>query len=253
MTILKEEGNKIYLTTKATLLNDERDIASWATKYVVDNPEIKWVLGKYVEADNANSNGQYWSYDDLRLSQPTIHHTPMNIDHAAKNIVGTWVNSEMIMPTAEDSAINPYIETLGAFWKYYFPNTLKEVEAAYESGNLFISMECVAKNVTCGGDNGCGQSFAYQGPQGNYCDHIKERSSYRQLENPTFLAGALIMPGNRPGWKSAYVKEISELNADDQERLYVEVATHYPELAEAQKEDLMRYIMMQGIMQAYKK
>jgi len=249
MTILTEGESSLFITAPATLIDDDRDTAAWASKHIISNPNIKWVLGKYVEADNANSNGQYWSYEDLQMTQPTISHSPMNIDHHASEIVGTWVASEMMHPTDNDNVINPYIETLGAFWKFYFPDTLKKIESAYQTGELFISMECVSETVTCAGENGCGETFKYAGPNSSsYCDHIKERASVRQLNNPSWLGGALIIPPTRPGWKNADVTEISKNTSDEtKDKILVEIAKTMPHLGPSEWEKTMWAIQMQAL------
>ena len=59
MTILTEGQESFYLTVPAAVLDTSRDMASWASKHVVENANYKWILARYVEADNANSNGQY--------------------------------------------------------------------------------------------------------------------------------------------------------------------------------------------------
>jgi hypothetical protein len=246
MTILTESENSFFLTSSAVLVDTDRDMAAeWASKYIVNNPAIKWVIGKYVEANNANSNGQYWSLEDLRMNQPSIKHSPMNMAHRAHEIVGTFVESEMIYPsTAEE---NPYIETLGAFWKYYFPNELADVEQAFRTDSLFLSMECVSDSVTCVGPMGCGQTFDYAGPMSEtYCDHIRSRASYRQLNNPWFLAGALILPPNRPGWKSADVKELAHTVSDEiKDQIYHSIAQESPHMSPEEWEDMMFKILEQ--------
>lgn len=247
MTIVTEGQNSIFLTVPAMVLDTSRDMASWASKHIIENANYKWILARYVEADKANSNGQYWTYEDLRLSQPSIQYSPMNVDHHPHEIVGSWVNSEMMIPTDEDSVTNPYIETLGTFWQYYFPELMADVQKAYDSGQLFVSMECVAETVTCGGETGCGQEFAYAGPNSpTYCEHILDRSAYRQLNKPDFKAGALIMPGNRPGWTQADVKDISRLTSDsEKERIMRDIATANPSGSEQEWEQLMWALQMQ--------
>lgn len=255
MTIITESLTSTFLTTTATLIEDSRDMASaWASKHIITNPNYKWIVGNYVESDNANSNGQYWEYNNLRMSQPTISYSPMNIDHHQNEIVGTWVASEMLMPTDNSKIINPYIETVGAFWKYYFPETLSAVERAYESGQLFISMECISESITCVGEHGCGETFAYKGPASNtYCSHILDRTGFRQLNNSNFLAGALIMPGNRPGWKAADVKELSALTTDEQkDQILHDIALSMPHGSASDWERAMWAIQMQSL-SVYKK
>jgi hypothetical protein len=246
MTVVTEGTNSIFFSTPVKILDLDRDqAAEWASKHIVNNRAIKWLVGSYVEADNANSNGQQWSLEDLRESQYSISNTPMNLGHRATSIVGTFVASEMIYP--DYAGANPYIETLGAFWKYYFPEELAMVETAYEMGALYQSMECVAESVTCAGPNGCGQTFDYAGPMSeNYCDHILARESSRQLNKPLFLAGALIYPPDRPGWKNASIKDLSQLISDeDKQEIVRSIAKSSPELSPKEWELMMFKIVEQ--------
>lgn len=239
-TVVIEGEKSVFLTAPMQLVIDERDVAAWASKYIEYNPAFKWIVANYVEADNPNSNGQYWSYEDLRMSRPTINHTPMNINHQDHNIVGTWVGSEMMLPKDEASDINAHIEVVGPFWKYYFPETLQKVEAAYKTGTAFISMECVSETVTCVGDNSCGQSFAYAGHNSpTYCDHIRSGAAAHQMNNPHFLGGALIV-GIKPGWKNADIKEISRLTSDDDKQKVIDqVSSMIPDKSPKDWENVM--------------
>ena len=248
MTILTENNNSFFFSSPAILVESDRDLASdWASSHIVSNPALKWIVGKYVEADSANSNGQYWSLADLRLKQPTIQHSPMNIGHRPNDIVGTFVASEMIYPTQVDQ--NPYIETVGAIWKYYFPEEVALVEQAYKTGELFLSMECISDSITCVGPNGCGETFAYLGPMSlSYCEHIRDRTGFRQLDNPHFLAGALIAPPDRPGWKNASVNEMSTLfekHSDEATKVYAELNSE-SHLSESKKEQLVFQLLSIG-------
>ncbi|RTK94015.1 hypothetical protein EKI60_04645 [Candidatus Saccharibacteria bacterium] len=242
MTILTEGDNSLFLTAPAMIVDTDIDTASWAAAHILDNPNYKWILARYVEADNANDNGQYWTYEDLKLARPSIQYSPMNVDHHPTEIVGSWVNSEMMLPN--DTVLNPYIEVLGAFWERYFPETLERVQAAYESGTLAVSMECISESVTCGH---CEKEFSYAGPfSPTYCEHIQNRSAHRQLNKPNFLAGALIMPGNRPGWSKADVKDISKRSSDDEKnRLIESIAAAHPSGSPKDWEDIMWGIQMQ--------
>jgi hypothetical protein len=244
VAILTENETSFFLSTPAVIVNDEIDVASeWAGKHIVSNKAIKWILAKYVEADNANNNGQFWTLSDLQAKQTTIKHSPMNIGHRGQDIVGTWTAAEMMYPIDADSAVhqNPYIETLGAFWRYYFPEMLAQVEAAYDTGSLFVSMECRGDSITCGGPNGCGETFTYKGPMDeSYCEHVLNRESYRQINNPHFLAGALILPPDRPGWSNAAVKELSALTSDSQkEEMLHSIASEVPHLDHSEWEKIM--------------
>ena len=245
MTILVQGPKSYHFATSAVLLDETRDIASsWASKHIVPNEAIKWVVAKYVEADNANYNGQMWKLQDLQLKKPTIVHSPMNINHAAHHIVGTFPAAEMMYPVGDHAQqLNPYIEVLGAMWRFYFPQEMEAVEAAFKEGSLYTSMECVSTSVTCAGDGGCGQTFAYMGPVSEtYCEHLQQPGGVRQLNDPHFLAGALIIPPARPGWGGASVDEISALiqaNLAQAEKIYNQVAENAPHLDPKAWENLM--------------
>lgn len=225
MAILTEGDQSFFLSTKASLVDDSVDTASeWASKHIYTTPTIKWVIGNYVEADQANNNGQQFALEDIRLSKPSINHAPLNIDHDRQQVVGTMVASELVHPIKEEA--NPHLEVLGAVWKKYFPETLRRIEAAYESGSLYYSMEAVGESVTCvGTDAACGETFPYQGPKSEtYCEHINSRASNRLINKPHFLGGALIVPPTQPGWKSAYINEMANSDNTDFDRLVEDIA-----------------------------
>lgn len=202
--IFEEKDNSLFLHVPAEVVPDNVDMAStWASDLIFPHERYKWILGRYVEADKANSNGQAWSLNDLRDKHHTVRYSPMNINHYSDQRVGAWVGSELLYPEHG----NPYVQVLGVMWKDSAAENLSAIEAAFNSGSLFLSMETVAESVTCMGD--CGQTFDYAGPQhSSYCDHINSREAGRMLNNPTFLGGALIV-GIKPGWNQAYVDEVA--------------------------------------------
>jgi hypothetical protein len=217
------EGEKsFFIGMRASLIEDERELA-WAERTVRPNPALKWVLGKYVEANKANHNNQFWALDQLQMAQPSISHSPMNLLHKYRYIVGHFVDTEMLYPTAGEAAAdgyvhdNPFIEALGVFYKYYFPQELALVEAAHAQGSLFYSMECVSERIKCAGEAGCGSEFEYAGPRSTtYCAHLNRGESIKELHNPHFVAGALIVPPERPGWAGASVHDLSSLVKEHQ-------------------------------------
>lgn len=248
MTVLIEGKKSFYMGASAVIVPDDREIASdWASKHIHPNPAHKWILGRYAESDNANSNKQFWAYEDLQMARPTLDNGPMNMLHRPRNIVGSFVATEMIYPAnaSEDATEsgNPYIEALGVFWKYYFPEEMAVVEMAYNEGSLFYSMECVSESITCAGEDGCGEEFAFAGPTSeSYCEHLNHHVSVKQLNKPHFLGGALIIPPERPGWKGADVRELSSLVKAHQveaEKVFNAVKDDFEHLDEAQWEATM--------------
>lgn len=247
MTILSATDDAYQFTTQAFLVNDDRDQASaWASNHIYHNPNLRWIVGNYVEADNANSNGQYWSLDDLRIKSMTVTNGPMNIGHVHNDIVGTYVAAELLYPTAPEA--HAYVETVAAFWKYYFPEENAIVEAAYRDGTLFQSMECIADSITCvGSEAACGQTFDYAGPYGQYCEHIMSGTAARQMNNPQFLGGGLIIPPVSPGWKGASINDLSKvINDAEAEPIYNQVAEEASHLEPSQWEAIMQEIIING-------
>lgn len=257
-TVIVEGSRSFFLASSAQLIDPLTDFSgdrelAWAERAVRSNTAYRWVLGKFVEADNPNRNNQFWALDQLQMAQPTIQYAPMNLLHRARDIVGVFVDTEMMYPKGEAAAEpvpapeHPYIEALGAFYKFYFPDELKIVEAAHATGTLFFSMECVADTITCSGGSGCGKEFNYQGPKSaDYCEHLNTGLSVKQLNTPHFLGGALIFPPERPGWAGAEVKDLSKLVStytDECERAYGAVRDEAPHLNDAHWEALMSQIV----------
>ena len=246
MTVLVEGKNSFFLTAQATLIEDGRELA-WAEKYVLPNPANRWVLGKFVEADNPNSNRHYWTLDSLQMARPTISHAPMNMLHRHHHIVGAFVATDLIYPTEEEAAVfHPYIEALGVFWKYYFPSELQEIEAAHADGSLYYSMECVAESVTCAGDGGCGVEFAYKGPVSeSYCEHLNQGPGIKQLNKPHFTGGALVIPPHKPGLKTARITELAMGREwmESMERAYEEEVTEESGMTAEQWYAMMSLVM----------
>jgi hypothetical protein len=224
MSVFLEGKSSFWLAGPAQLLGENKHEIAWAERRIKESPALRWVLGKYVEADNANSNKQYWSFDDLQAARPSIVDSPLNLLHAPRAVVGHFVDAEMMFPVTADDGAHPFIEALACFYSFYFPEELNKVAKAHAEGKLAFSMECVSESVTCSGPGGCEQEFAYQGPtHASYCAHLNNYSSIKRLNKPRFLAGALIFPPIQPGWKNAKVKELSELVqqcADEAEAAY---------------------------------
>lgn len=243
-----------YLGSRAYLIDEDRDTASeWALNHITPNPAIKWVLGRYAEADQPNNNNQMWALEDLRMAQPSIQHAPMNMVHQPRNIVGAFVATEMMYPTqdAASGPANPYIEALGAFWRYYFPDVFEVVQRAHDEGSLFFSMECVAETVTFLSPEGASETFPYKGPvSGTYGDWGKNPENIRQLNKPHFMAGALIIPPLKPGWFGAEIKELAkyvEEHAEIAQEVYDDIQGQSPEISAADCERITLELLAKGL------
>ena len=100
MTTWIEGARSFFLGAQAFLVEDDRELASsWASKHILPNPANKFVIGRFVEADRANNNRQKFTLDGLQMARPSITHAPMNMNHQAHKIVGSYVATELVYPT----------------------------------------------------------------------------------------------------------------------------------------------------------
>jgi hypothetical protein len=236
MTTFAYEGeHRFYFGAQAVLLDQSREMASeWAQGHILLNDAHAFVLGKFVEAERANNNKQYFTLEGLQVARPTIVNAPMNLNHSA-TIVGSFVATEMIYPAGESAdsqeVLNPYIETLGCFWRYYFPEAYQVVKAAHSSGDLFYSMEAVPASISSIGGVDDSIEYPYEGRTSpSYSDDINERSCTAiKLNQPHFVGGALIIPPVKPGWSRADITQVSELMKNK----FAEAELAYESIAEA--------------------
>lgn len=208
---LTEVSGRLLLTAPASTFNMASEIpselaASWEQQSKA-NPYFMWVQGRFVEAEQANSNGAFWSTGDLEFGEMGVRHGPLNWLHQSRKVIGTIADGQLIRPAAEMASVErPFIAATAAVWEWIYPDEARDVREASDSGKLFYSMECVAEQVQCAGDTGCGESFDYlkaMTDKASVCQHIQERSSVRRMVNPSFLGGAVIVPPIRPGWVNA--------------------------------------------------
>lgn len=201
-----ESDSGLYLTAPATIL-DEGKAAAWE-KASSANPRYLYMQGRFVEADSPNRNNAFWSTQDLELAQATVTNGPLNWLHDEKHIIGTLTDSKMVYREQADDVGN-HIQAMSAVWKFIYPREAEIIEKASASNTLWYSMECVSESVTCidgPGKPGCGETFEYatvMREPGKVCGHLREKSSIRRFNQPTFLGGAVIIPPVRPGWGKA--------------------------------------------------
>ncbi len=180
----------------------------------IANEHLLWMHGKFVGAELPNRNGALWSAGDLEMSAGSVTNGPLNWLHEARHVIGTlaesqYVNAVKTGPTglesaAEGGTVQPHLTATAAIWKWIWPDEAFVIQQASEMKQLWYSMECISKEVTCAGENGCGNTTSYANyMSGAACEHVNQRASVRQFVNPVFLGGAVIVPPTRPGWAEA--------------------------------------------------
>lgn len=249
--ITVESPTRILMVGSASVVEEDREFA-WAQPHIVRQPDVRWILGNFVQAEKPNSNGHIVETADLRDAMKTIPHKALNVNHVAGRRVGCFTAAEMVYPLGGEEE-PPIVEALAAFWHYYEPELWPTIEVAHRSGQLFFSMETVPQTITCRGKGsfeGCGATFEYAGRQSStYCAHLNETCSRKVLHKPQYTAGALIIPPVRPGWKEASVKEVSafvEARAEEADALYKEVALEVPQGDPASWERIVTFLLTAG-------
>ena len=229
-TLVLEQGNSTYLVNSARLVKTDDEAADYAAEATVDwnvdksNPFVQWIAGDFVEADNANQNGQFWTAGDLELAEYSIRYAPLNMVHKFRQPIGFYAATKTVKLDRKDAALklvkpeekagSMKIQALSGLWTHIFPFEAAQAEAADDANLLFYSMECRGTHLTCGTDEarglqGCGETFDYMQVD-THCEHLLERSSVRHIVSPTFRGGALIVPPVRPGWKNANASILTE-------------------------------------------
>lgn len=258
MTSLLETREGFSWLSSASIVEEDRELA-WAQPFVRRADDIRWVLGNFVqtstpELEQANQNGHIFPLSDTRNSILDLPHRPLNYLHIPNRRVGTFTAAELVYPDQgkieEDASIvgvAPQVEALACYWLYYDDGLWQGIERAYKDGDLFFSMEAVPEQITCAN---CRKLYDYDGPYSQlYCDHLREKRSKKILHRPHFLAGALIVPPVKPGWRGANVKEISQLleaDTDLTEALYHEVAAATQTLTDAQIENVLYFLLLKS-------
>jgi hypothetical protein len=220
MELLTPINNKIYATAEAFIVSGPVDMprelaAELDTKGL--NQSYLWVAGRYVQANRANKNGHYWTFDDLQKGQQSIQYVPVNALHKWDTAIGTIVQSkivhreEKVVGEGEKAAdrLIPEIQVLGLVWAANFPEVADKVRESNEKKQLWWSMECVAESTQC---LTCDEVFPYAMAAAQTCVHMASSGvAPRRFINPTFLGGALIFPPERPAWPDAEAELAREL------------------------------------------
>lgn len=230
-TLLIERHGRLFLAHNARVVRPgvevSTDLAAATADWDVEksSPHVKWIVGDFVESDQANSNGQYWTREDLLLGEYSIKYAPLNMLHKQRQPVGFFAGTRTVDLTerASENASAPVkIEALSGLWSHLFPFESALVDQADEAGSLFYSMECRGTHVHCTGPAGCDQSYDYMAVE-THCAHLRERSSVRHIVNPTFRGGAIIIPPTRPGWKEANASVLQEAAIREEASRYAEM------------------------------
>lgn len=252
--IIVPTDHGVVVGALATLVDDGDNLKAWAEHHIRTDPDLRWVLGNYVEADNPNDNGHIFPRADLLAAQATLAGKPLNMMHREHYIVGCFAGAQLhttdgaiIASETDDEdqtawGERPYVEALAGMWHNRFPEEFFQIRKAHSEGALFFSMEAVPETVSC---PTCNLDAPFAGIKSDtYCEHMNGATGPKRLHKPTFNGGAIIIPPVRPGWQRADVKEISKLmDPSTAESVYAQAATEAPHLDPQVWEGLMAQLI----------
>jgi hypothetical protein len=146
-TSIQEHGDHVYITSPVQLYEpDAAAIEQFAfatdLRSAAPNPKLLWLRGQYVEADNANSNGDQWTAGDLGIKALTPVLMPITVMHDLRSAVGTIADAKLLTPE-KDNVPRARIDTVLAVWEHRFPEVAAEARINASQGTLMQSMECV--------------------------------------------------------------------------------------------------------------
>lgn len=158
---VKELGDKIYIQSPVQVYApDPAEIETFAFKGVVaglaavkdlaPNPNILWGQGRYVEAERANANADFWTAETIALQQITPTLMPVSVMHDLRAAVGVIAHTTIRLPKDDPATIpRPRLENYLAVWAHRFPATAEEMKVNAAQGTLMQSMECQSPYHDC--------------------------------------------------------------------------------------------------------
>lgn len=208
-----ESHGKAYLSSRAHIISDPTELKEMAFSMKADtvlNPNFMWISGRYAQGEKANSNGQFWTIEDLKAGEYSLKYAPLNVLHEIQRPVGVFAETKIVhrepVESGSSEKLLPEIQALSLLWAHNFPEVAELARQANAKGQLWYSMECVGEAKQC---LTCDQTFEWAATK--FCTHLEQSSTApRRLVNPTFQGGALIFPPVRPGWADADIEEVAK-------------------------------------------
>ena len=207
------EGKLVLATRSAGVVDVDSELAEHFGREMAATGPHLWVSGRYVGADERNSNGAFWSTADLQMGEPTVAHGPVNWLHEERHVIGAIAGSRFVGREMAADGIGPHIVALGAVWPWLYPGEANLIRQASEAGSLWFSMECVSKEVACI-EESCGRVLPYaqySTEKASRCEHM---ATGRRFVDPIFEGVGIIVPPVRPGWADAHAR-VTMAQADE--------------------------------------
>lgn len=257
MLVPSDHGSFMVGGQAFVLGEDNGTVKAWAERFVRKDPDVRWLLGNYVEANKPNLNGHSFPLADLAPNVNTVTSKALNMLHREQHCVGAYAAAQLLLPDGTEvttaaavadipTDVDPYVESLAAFWHRRFPDEFFDVKAAHAEGTLYYSMEAVPAEVSC---PTCEDRKVFAGLESDtYCEHMNHVTGPKRLHDPVFVGGAVIIPPARPGWSHADMKTISQVISRDEaqaEAIYEGFKADLAHLTPAQWEAMMGQFLLE--------
>lgn len=265
MIYQRESGFSVVGQASLVGGTDDEVMRAWAERHVWRDPDLKWIIGNYIEADRQNSNGHYFPLPDVPAGIESLRGKALNMLHRERYVVGHYVGAQLLDENgvemsaedvvarsgSEDSSkiqgvSRPTVEAVAAFYWTRFPEEYEDIQRAHATGSLYFSMEAVPKEVSC---LTCDKRVAFDGLSSeSYCSHMDGPVGPKRLHEPRFLGGAIIIPPVKPGWSQAEIKTIARKVMEEDEggleALYSAFEETSPQLDAETWEALMMQVVL---------
>lgn len=222
-----ERDSRVYLVCPvAPFTPAQAEVEELAfSKALIDqapNPNIKWLRGQYVEADNPNLNNALWTEGELAIASLTPNLMPVTVMHDPRTAVGLIADTRLLT-RAKDGVPRGRIDSTLGIWAHRFPEVAAEIDSNYSSGDLMQSMECLPTHYDC---TACGTRFPKLpggAEKANWCACLKGETAQkgaRSLGNVTFTGSGLIFGhrGATGALPTAHLEVLQEEVAEFHER-----------------------------------
>ena len=197
----ENESGMVKTASGRVIIEPGSDKAKIVASEVKKHPTALFFRAKAIKANEANSNGDYFSVEELLRSYKSFEGVPFFTNHDNQNIE----NARGKIIYAEWMPAEKAVYTIGFVDREAFPHICRSIEEEYVTG---VSMGCSVEYSTC---SICGNRAE---KTEDYCNHIKNRKGRKfSGRAKNVLTGEVKDFQNAPVFEYNYGIKFIELSA----------------------------------------